>query len=125
MLVWDDQGFGDTLQNLAWLPQLAEQVQRLRLWLRPALIPLVRQRFSLPSNCALEPMGPQRQPWAEGIPHVGTYYLPIVMQAWTKSARDGGRSYLRGRIRQQRQASPRIGLVWSAGRRPAGRRPCA
>ena len=119
LLVWDDQGFGDTLQNLSWLPQLASKVQRLRLWLRPALIPLVRQRFSLPSNCALEPMGSQRQPWAEGIPHVGTYYLPIVMQAWTKSTRDGGRSYLRGRIREQRQASPRIGLVWSAGRHKA------
>ena len=64
-------------------------------------------------------MGPQRQPWAEGIPQVGTYYLPIVMQAWTKSTRDGGRSYLRGRIRKQRQASPRIGLVWSAGRHKA------
>ena len=36
LLVWDDQGFGDTLQNLSWLPQLAGRVQRLRLWLRPA-----------------------------------------------------------------------------------------
>ena len=23
LLVWDDQGFGDTLQNLSWIPQLA------------------------------------------------------------------------------------------------------
>ena len=119
LLVWDDQGFGDTLQNLSWLPHLVSQVPRLRLWLRPALIPLVKKRFSLPSNCALEPMAPQRQPWAEGIPHVGTYYLPIVMQAWNKSTRDAGRSYLRGRISKQRQASPRIGLVWSAGRHKA------
>ena len=101
LLIWDDQGFGDTLQNLSWLPQVASQVQRLHLWLRPELIPLVRQRFSLPSNCALEPMNPQREPWAQGIPQVGTYYLPIVMQAWNKSTRDSGRSYLRGRIRKQ------------------------
>ena len=125
LLVWDDQGFGDTLQNLSWLPHLASQVPRLRLWLRPALIPLVKKRFSLPSNCALEPMAPQRQPWAEGIPHVGTYYLPIVMQAWNKSTRDAGRSYLRGRISKQRQASPRIGLVWSAGRHKAPSRSAA
>ena len=119
LLVWDDQGFGDTLQNLSWLPQVASQVKRLHLWLRPELIPLVRQRFSLPSNCALEPMNPQREPWAQGIPQVGTYYLPIVMQAWNKSGRAGGRPYLRGRIRKQMQASPRIGLVWSAGRHKA------
>ena len=119
LLVWDDQGFGDTLQNLSWLPQLASQVQRLRLWLRPALIPLVRQRFCLPSNCVLEPMGPHHEPWAQGIPQVGTYYLPILMKAWTKSGRDGGRPYLRARIRKKRQESPRIGLVWSAGRHKA------
>ena len=119
LLIWDDQGFGDTLQNLSWLPQVASQVQRLHLWLRPELIPLVRQRFSLPSNCALEPMGPHHEPWAQGIPQVGTYYLPIVMQAWNKAGRVGGRSYLRGHIRKQRQAYPRIGLVWSAGRHKA------
>ena len=119
LLVWDDQGFGDTLQNLSWLPQLASQVQRLRLWLRPALIPLVRQRFCLPSNCVLEPMGPHHEPWAQGIPQVGTYYLPILMKAWTESGRDGGRPYLRARIRKKSQESPRIGLVWSAGRHKA------
>ena len=119
LLVWDDQGFGDTLQNLSWIPQLACQVQRLRLWLRPALIPLVRQRFSLPGNCTLEPMAPQREPWAEGIPQVGTYYLPIVMRAWTRSGRDGGRSYLQRRTCHKRQPSLRLGLVWSAGRHKA------
>ncbi len=119
LLVWDDQGFGDTLQNLAWLPHIAARVQRLRLWLRPALIPLVRQRFSLPSKCELEPMGPQRKPWAEGIPQVGTYYLPIVMQAWTESARDGGQPFMQGRTCRERKRSARIGLVWSAGRHKA------
>ena len=119
LLVWDDQGFGDTLQNLAWLPKIATRVQRLRLWLRPALIPLVRQRLSLPSNCAIEPMGPQLKPWAEGIPQVGTYYLPIVMQDWTKCARDGGRPFMQVRSSQKSKKSPRIGLVWSAGRHKA------
>ena len=109
----------EPLQNLSWLPKVSRQVQRLRLWLRPALIPLVKQRFCLPSNCALEPMSPHREPWAQGIPQVGTYYLPIVMRAWTESGRDGGRSYLRGRIRKLKQTPPRIGLVWSAGHHKA------
>ncbi|MCB4406945.1 tetratricopeptide repeat-containing glycosyltransferase family protein [Synechococcus sp. MU1642] len=119
LLVWDDQGFGDTLQNLAWLPNLASRVQRLHLWLRPSLIPLVRHRFFLPSNCELEPMGPQSKPWAMGIPQVGTYYLPIVMKAWTKSARDGGRPFMHRWTRKERKGAPRIGLVWSAGRHKA------
>ena len=119
LLVWDDQGFGDTLQNIGWVPELASRVKHLRLWLRPALVPLVSQRLTLPSNCVLEPMDPEKEPWAEGISQVGTYYLPIVMQAWNKSDRDGGRSYLRGRIRKQKQTRPRIGLVWSAGRHKA------
>ena len=41
-------------------------------------------------------MGPYSKPWAVGTPQVGTYYLPIVMQAWTKSARDGGRPFMLG-----------------------------
>ena len=119
LLVWDDQGFGDTLQNLAWLHPIASQVQRLRLWLRPALIPLVKARFGLPSNCEVEPMQPERAPWAEGVPQVGSYYLPIAMSAWPTHDRARGQPYLRRHNANQKQPSPRIGLVWSAGRHKA------
>ncbi|TCD58131.1 tetratricopeptide repeat-containing glycosyltransferase family protein [Synechococcus sp. BS55D] len=119
LLVWDDQGFGDTLQNLAWIPQLADRVKRLRLWLRPALIPLVAKRFPLPDHCVVEPMGSESEPWAQGVPQVGTYYLPIVMKAWSQQARDGGLAFLQRHQSLQHRAAPRIGLVWSAGRHKA------
>ena len=119
LLVWDDQGFGDTLQNLSWLLPLATRVQRLRLWIRPALMDLVTERFPLPANCVVEPMGPQSEPWAQGLPQVGTYYLPIVMQAWSQQGREAGRAYLHRHTPSQPRSSLRIGLVWSAGRHQA------
>ena len=64
-------------------------------------------------------MGSHKEPWAQGLPQVGTYYLPIVMQGWSRSGRDVGRPYLKGRIRKQKQSPPRIGLVWSAGHHKA------
>ena len=35
LIVWDDQGFGDTL-NLGWIDAASRRVGRLRLWLRPS-----------------------------------------------------------------------------------------
>ena len=45
LLVWDDQGFGDTLQNLAWLPNSLPGFNVCVSGFVPSLIPLVRQRF--------------------------------------------------------------------------------
>ena len=59
LILWDDQGFGDTLQNLSWITEAASRVGRLRIWLRPALLPLVRTCLSLPVNCQLEALDPQ------------------------------------------------------------------
>ena len=38
LILWDDQGFGDTLQNLGWISEAARRVVSLRIWLRPSLI---------------------------------------------------------------------------------------
>ena len=46
LIVWDDQGFGDTLQNIGWIAEAARRVGSLRVWLRPALLPLVRGLFT-------------------------------------------------------------------------------
>ena len=42
LILWDDQGFGDTLQNLGWISETAQRVGSLKILLRPALIPLVK-----------------------------------------------------------------------------------
>lgn len=117
LIVWDDQGFGDALQNLCWVRQLASSLGRIRLWLRPALHRLVRNRLDLPPNVILEVMDPSRIPWAEGCHHVGIWFLPIYMNGWQPghprlAAPALGRAkYLSDNIA--------IGLVWRAGRHSA------
>ena len=63
LILWDDQGFGDTLQNLGWIAEAARRVGSLRIWLRPALLSLVKACFPLPANCQLEVLDPQSSPW--------------------------------------------------------------
>lgn len=117
LIIWDDQGFGDALQNLCWVRQLASSIGRIRLWLRPALHRLVLQRLDLAPNVVLETMDPARIPWAEACHHVGIWFLPIHMNGWQPNhprlAAPGLRraKYL--------SAKPAIGLVWRAGRHGA------
>ena len=90
-MVWDDQD-GDTLQ-LKWIPELSSRVQRLRLWLRPALVPLVRQRFTA------EQLALSR--WAPNNPGLRVFcgwnlLLTDGDAGLDQVGRDGGRSYLRG-----------------------------
>ena len=40
LILWDDQGFGDTLQNLGWIAEAAKRVGSLRIWLRPHVVAL-------------------------------------------------------------------------------------
>ena len=120
LILWDDQGFGDTLQNLGWIAEAARRVGSLRIWLRPALLPLVRACLSLPANCQLEALNPQSTPWGEGAAQIGFFYLPIVLKQWSPKGASRG-PYLRlppatkTQSVQDETRGRRIGLVWSAG----------
>ena len=124
LILWDDQGFGDTLQNLGWIAEAARLVGRLRIWLRPALLPLVRACLPLPGNCQLEALDPQSSAWEQGASQIGFFYLPIVLKQWLPEAASRG-PYLRlprgTKTQSVRDESRerRIGLVWSAGRHKA------
>ena len=76
LIIWDDQGFGDILQNLGWIPEAARRVGSLRIWLRPALLPLVRACLPLPANCHLEALDPHSSPWGLGVFQIGSFFLP-------------------------------------------------
>ena len=124
LIIWDDQGFGDTLQNLGWIAEAARRVGSLRIWLRPALLPLVRARLPLPVNCHLEVMDLQSPPWGGSASQIGFFYLPIVLKQW--SHQTASRTpYLNLPSVETTQSvhheliGPRIGLVWSAGRHKA------
>ena len=123
LILWDDQGFGDTLQNLGWIAEASRRVGILRVWLRPALLPLVRACLPLPANCHLEAREPNLCPWGEGSAQIGFFYLPMVLNQWMQQP-DSRAPYLNSpRARNTRSVNEksgrRIGLVWSAGRHKA------
>ena len=124
LILWDDQGFGDTLQNIGWIPDTARRVKRLRIWLRPSLLPLVEACLPLPSNCHLEVLDTQSIPWGANAAQIGFFYLPIVLQKW--SPRTTLRApYLilpsvpKPQLVNCKLSGHRIGLVWSAGHHAA------
>ena len=79
LIVWDDQGFGDTLQNLGWIAEAARRVGSLRIWLRPALLPLVRACLPLPANCQLEALDLQSSPWRQGAYQTASFTFPSFL----------------------------------------------
>ena len=122
LLVWSEQGLGDTLQHLRWLGPL--QAQRgpeapLVLELEPCLVPLFRQ--ALPSHLGsleirAKPDGPA-PPWPHR--HISLLSLPWLLKGapipagatWLDAANwSPSRPLSEGR-------PARIGLVWAAGRK--------
>jgi tetratricopeptide (TPR) repeat protein len=119
LILWDDQGYGDSIQNLGWIDEVASRTKRLRLWLRPALHRLVQQRCRLPAHVTIERMTAEAQPWAEGTPQLGLFFLPMVLGRWPRQG-DPPRPPWLQRHRLLGAKSPRkLGLVWSAGRHSA------
>jgi hypothetical protein len=119
LIIWDDQGFGDTIQNLYWIVEASRWVKYLRIWLRPSLIEMVRLRMELPSNCILEILSQDSCPWAAGSKQIGFFFLPMVLKQWSASASDCRPAYLKRNQLIITKPIRRIGLVWSAGHHKA------
>ncbi len=115
LIIWDDQGYGDTIQNLYWVSEAARRVTRVRLWLRPTLLPLVRERLSLPAHCSLDVMTADSAPWSESVSQLPLYYLPFVLRAWPIPDSAARAPYFNRAQPVTFGRSLRIGLVWSAG----------
>ena len=117
--VWDEQGFGDTLQGLRWLPLALKRVERLTLWVRPPLVRLLQQGLAW--------LGPRLQvrprpdgadlAWADGCSG-SLLSLPLLL---------GCQQLERGEVlvlpplsaqpcSAQRRTALRVGLVWESGR---------
>jgi len=116
LLVWDEQGYGDAIQALRWLPAAARRCQRLRLGLRPELLALVERRLALPGHCKLEPLGSDGAPWQQGLAHLPLMGLPLALGLEGQAIATG--THLK-RLRPPRPGGrpPRLGLVWAAGRK--------
>ena len=124
LILWDDQGFGDTIQNLSWLSDAASRVGTLKIRLRKSLLPLVKSSLPLPVNCTLEALDSASPPWEPGSSQAGLFFLPIILDKW-KPEEVTRSSYLKVSkvVKDQPFLDPfigsRIGLVWSAGRHQA------
>lgn len=122
LLVWGEQGLGDTLQHLRWLGPLQRRrgagAPRLQLEVEPCLVELLRrclaQLESPPQVRAKHPSG--SPPSWDGF-HISLLSLPWLLggapvpdsAAWLESphwTRPAGRGAAAG---------PRVGVVWAAG----------
>ena len=117
LVLWQDQGYGDAIQNFVWIEALSQRVDNLRLFVRASLMRVVQERMSLPNNCQVEVMNPQCPPWQLGTAHLGLWFAPLPLGGWGTDQPPLQRCSLLRRPYGVKQAQfPRIGLVWMAGR---------
>ncbi len=119
LILWDDQGYGDTIQNLVCLEKAAQRAKKIRLWLRPSLVKLFEDRFSLPSNCFIETMSSDAMPWSENVSQLGLFFLPIITGGFSKISLLNSKGYLKRNKVNFNKNKKRVGLVWSAGKHTA------
>ena len=119
LILWDDQGYGDSIQNLAWIAGAARRAQLVEVWMRPSLLPLVQERCSLPGNVRLLPLTQAAEPWAQDGHQLGLFFLPMVLDAWPRQKSPPQAPWLRRQRNPDASSSRRVGLVWSAGRHAA------
>lgn len=108
--LWDEQGFGDTLQALRWIPELSRPDLAVTLDVRPPLQRLLQEGLRW-LNFELTVRSRDQRDW-DGFCHGSLLDLPVLLQArswpdpvvlrWPTSPRAPGR--------------PRVALVWESGR---------
>jgi len=116
LLLWDEQGFGDAIQCLRWLPAVVRRANRVCLWLRPSLLRLVQQRMPLPAHVELQAWPAGAEPWCQGVPHLPLMSLPLAL-GLSGPALAAGLPLQRTCAAPQPRPLRRLGLVWAAGRK--------
>ena len=114
LVLWDEQGFGDTLQALRWLPRLMQEGRQVELQVRPSLQRLLQQGLAWlgPGLTVCERPRSISEP-AQALCHGSLLSLPARLNV--DDIAPGGVL----RLPEQPSAPstrPTIGLVWEAGR---------
>ena len=121
LVLWHDQGYGDAIQNLVWIEAICQRVNRLRLFVRASLMRVVKERMSLPANCQVGCV-------ESGMPTLAAWNCPSRYVVRTVDAlvvggpishRCSAVLYHAAETQSDYAHSPRIGLVWMAGRHQA------
>lgn len=126
--VWSEQGFGDTLQYLRWICVLCQQDNQLCIEVEWQLERLIREGLAwlpYPPQVAVkvgEGSAPDPVDSPQGalmsLPHL-LGGAPLVEDLFVADGQGGWQGYLRSHWwpKSPRQAHPRVGLVWAAGRK--------
>jgi hypothetical protein len=130
VVVWSEQGLGDSLQYLRWIPPLIARGLQVRLEVEPALVPLLREGLAYLGNAlTVAPQGLQPRPLnclCQGsllsLPaRLGR--APLAEAFAGAEGPEGGWGYLRSprwRPRLRPVDGPaRVGVVWASGRKLA------
>ena len=117
LLVWDEQGYGDAMQCLRWIPFASTRATHLILMLRPSLIRLVKKRLPLPESCQIIPMPNTGLSTSNFGYHCPVMALPVAMADGNKEIPNPIPSQGHWLKRWKKTPNPRkqIGLVWRAG----------
>ena len=110
LTLWDEQGFGDSLQALRWLPGVCRSGLSLTLAVRPPLQRLLHQGLAWLEGDLNVCIRDERD-WT-GLCHGSLLSLPSLLQAqtwWTPEV-------LRLPQRPRASGRPRVALVWESGR---------
>ena len=121
LLVWDEQGYGDAMQCLRWLPLVFHRCQRITVLIRPSLISLVKHWLTqnvTDSNVDLQPLNNKSPlPWQHQMPHCPLMSLPVAL-GLDGTAALGVQKMPLNKPHTTLPTEGRIGLVWAAGSKP-------
>ena len=127
LVLWSEQGFGDCLQHLRWIPLLAELDCTLVVELESSMVTLFQEGFAwLKGSITARAFSDPPVPLQEGQEHVSILSLPYVLGdsanhllLSSQPPLDWQRGYLRSPNwpRRRPSSTPRVGLVWAAGQK--------
>ena len=128
LVIWDEQGFGDALQCLRWLPMAFQRCGHLTLLVRPELQRLAQRWLEPVESSQGRKISIQAfqestaSPWALAQPHCPLMSLPVALglEGQAGMAIEPIGQYRRastGAEQKGARSRQRIGVVWSAGKK--------
>ena len=127
LALWSEQGFGDCLQHLRWIPLLAALGCTLVVELEPSMVTLFQQGFAWLDACiTARAFSDPPVSLQEGQQHVSILSLPYLIGDSANDLLlsphpplDWQQGYLRSPSWPGKPpgSTPRVGLVWAAGQK--------
>jgi len=127
LVIWDEQGFGDAIQCLRWIPNACKKANHVTLLIRPSLLKLIKERLQLPGNCNVNPRQQGGLPQEVDTSHCPLMALPVALYPAGSTLNPQPNDSLDTILKSKRSITDsgqhrahstlRIGLVWAAGRK--------